>query len=506
AAEDVEGLSVEITDLRSADSVLSAGRIDTRIVLRGLMRDLYTLPPERSTVVSRFLLPYQELDVPAGTFREYHLIVHVPDDAAPGSYAGQVRLSSANQAAIELSVRFEVLPFRLRPLEERGYGVYYRFPTTEADEATDDDRSRIDAELADIRAHGASMLKCNLGVHYETVDGQAAPSFVALEQGLDVLRKHGFHGPLPVETGAAHAARLLQYDPVADYADQPARERFLELIKNAMEGLVALSEEYPEFELLPTHMDEVFGRDRLQRYIRLTEAVRQVPSLRVYITLHNDPKRDVAEMMGACNPYVDVRCYNGHCMDSWIRAGNTFDDLARDLDRSGDEAWLYHNIRGAFFPAEWTRLVNGYYLWISPLRIHVPWMYYAFKGNPFDATDGPRLRGGDFAYAAPHPLDPTQMVPTRHWVGFREGIDDMRYLATLEALAEEHRGTAASDAARGWLKSLRGDVTPATADLEPIEEESPLLVWLARKLDGPDYRRIRRQAAEHIVALVALRR
>jgi len=235
---------------------------------------------------------------------------------------------------------------------------------------------------------------------------------------------------------------------------------------------------------------------------RDTLLVRQVPSLRVYITLHNDPRRDVAEMMRRCDPFVDVRCYNGHCMDSWLRAGNTFDDLRRELDAAGDEAWIYHNIRGAFFPAEWTRLVNGFYLWNSPLRVHVPWMYYAYQGNPFDATDGPRLRGGDFAYAVPDPGDPTRMIPTRHWEAFREGIDDLRYLGTLEAWIDERPATAQAAAASAWLASLRSRVTPSAEDLEPIEEESPLLVFLARRLDGTDYRQIRRQAARHIVELM----
>ncbi len=498
AAEDLENLSVEVTDLRAGDSILPGSCVDVRMVLRRLMRDLYTLPPERSTVVSRFLLPYQKLDVPAGTFREYHMIVRVPEDAKPGEYRGHLRITPANAKPVELVLAFEVLPFRFRALKQKGYGVYYRFP------ATDEDWPRADVELADIRAHGGNMLKSNLGVEYDSADGEVKPSYARLERGLALLRKHGFHGPLPVSTGCEHAARLLDYDPVADYSDEDSRGRFYQVVKEAMEGLAALSKEYPEFELLPTHMDEVFGRDRLERYIRLTEAVRQVPSLRVYITLHNDPKRDVTGMMRRCDPYVDVRCYNGHCMDSWIRAGNTFDDLRRQLDEAGDEAWIYHNIRGSFFPAEWTRLVNGYYLWISPLRVHVPWMYYAFKGNPLDATDGPRLRGGDFAYAVPDPKDPTRMVPTRHWEGFREGIDDVRYLTTLEALVEEHQGTRESGAARAWLDGLRKRVTPTHAELEPIEKESPLLVWLSRKLDGAEYRRIRRQAAEHIVRLVAL--
>jgi len=500
AARDLDDLAVEVTDLHAGASVLPKSRIDVRFVLRRLMRDLYTLPPERSTVVSRFILPYQKLDVPAGTLREYHLIVHVPEEAKPGKYTGSVRLTPAGEAPLELPLAFEVLPFRLRALAQRGYGVYYRFP------AMEDDWSHVDVELADVRAHGGNMLKSNLGVEFEAADEDVTPSYARLERGLAMLRKHGFHGRFPVSTGCEHLTRLVGYNPVEDDADPAARERFLQLVKTAMEGLVELSEKYPEFEFLPTHMDEVFGRERLPRYIRLTEAVRQVPSLRVYITLHNDPKRDVTEMMRQCDPYVDVRCYNGHCMDSWIRAAGTFEDLRRQLDESGDEAWLYHNIRGAFFPAEWTRLVNGYYLWTSPLKVHVPWMYYSFKGNPFDATDGPRLRGGDFAYAVPDPDDPNRMVPTRHWEGFREGVDDMRYLATLEALVAEHEGTPEAASARTWLESLRRGVTPGHVDLEPIEEESPLLVWLAGKLDGADYRRIRRQAAEHIGRLGTLKR
>ena len=188
-------------------------------------------------------------------------------------------------------------------------------------------------------------------------------------------------------------------------------------------------------------------------------------------------------------------------MDNFYRAAGGFEGLRRQLDEAGDEAWIYHNIRGSFYQAEWTRLVNGYYLWISPLRVHVPWMYYSFKGSPFDATDGPQGKGGDFAYAVPDPADPARMVPTRLWEAFREGVDDMRYLKTLELLIEGHADAGRTAAARAWLDNLRRDVTPTREQLEPIEKESPVLVFLGERLDGPLYRRIRRQAAEHIVEL-----
>ena len=497
AIEDLENVSVEVTDLTCAASVIPADRVDIRLVLRRLMRDLYTRPAHVSTIVSRYLLENRAVDVPAGTFREYHMIVHVPDDAAAGQYAGVVRISPARGSPIELPMRFEVLPIRFRPLESKAYGMYYRFPS-------DDDWSGVDVEMADLRTHGCTTLKWNLGVEYQSADGRIVPDYARLKRGLDLLVRHGFRGALPVGSGCEAAARLLKYDPVEDYADEPARQRFFAVVKEGLDGLVRLAAEYPQFEFLPTHMDEVLGRERLDRYIRLTEAVRQVPSFRVYITMHNDPNRDVGDATRSIDPFVDVRCYNGHCMDNWIRAGNTFDDLARQLDESGDEAWIYHNIRGAFYSAEWTRLVNGYYLWISPLKVHVPWMYYSFKGSPFDATDGPEVKGGDFAYAVPDPNDPTKMVPTRHWEAFREGIDDLRYIDTLEGLIADHAGSAEAERARAWLDNLRQGVTPGPGELEPIEQESPLLRFLAEKIDGDMYRKIRRQAAEHIERLSAL--
>ena len=498
ALQDLEQVAVEISDLRAGNAILPSECVDVRLVLRGLMRDIYVLPPERSTVVSRFLLPYETIDMPAGTMREYHLTVHVPENAAAGQYTGHVRVAPAGREAIQVPVQFEVLPFRFRPLQRKAYGVYYRFPQAV------EDWQGLDVELADIRAHGGTMLTANLGVSYELAEDKAQASFAEIERGLTLLKQHGFHGSLPIHTNLQHLARLLKYDVVKDHDKAAARQRFLGAAKQAMQQLAEMDKRYPAFELLPTHMDEVFGRDRLERYIRLTEAVRQVPDLRVYITLHNSPRRGAAEAMLRCDPFVDVRCYNGHVMDEWIRAGNSFAKLADELKQSGDEAWTYYNIRGSFFRAEWTRLVNGFYLWISPLRVHVPWMYYSFQGNPFDDTDGPRLRGHDFAYAVPDPADRTRMVPTRHWEAFREGIDDMRYLCTLEDLVAEHAGSPQAQAAQAWLDQLRNRVTPKLQELEPIEDESPILILLSERFNGPDYRQFRRQAAEHIVKLLAM--
>lgn len=493
-----KGVRVSVSDLKGEGGTIDAGVCDVRLVLRRLMRDIYTFPPERSTVVSRFLLPNQAVDIPAGTFREYHIIIHIPENQAPGVYRGTVTIMTESGEKRALPLVVSVRPVKLGPPAPNIYGMYYRFPGEE------DEWPGLDRELIDIFEHGGRMLKSNLGVEYAMGEDGVVADVGRLRRGLELLAKYGYAGPMPVSTGADVAARLLGYDPVKDCEDTAAREAFFAAVAKGMKLLEQLDADFPQFELLPTHMDEVLGRDRLTRYIRLTEAVRHATDLRVYITLHNDPKRDARPLLDEIDPYVDVRCFNGHVMDSWIQAGNTFEDLRKEMEASGDEAWLYHNIRGSFFPAEWMRLVNGFYLWISPIKVHVPWMYYSYQMNPMDSTDGPELRGGDFAYAVPDPNDLTAMIPTRHWEAYREGVDDMRYLRTLERLVEQNSGTPEADRARRWLEQLRRRLTPSHEELQKIETESPLLVWLAAKFDGVDYDAFRKESARLIADLQAL--
>lgn len=489
---------VSVSELKGENGAIPAGACDVRLALRRLMRKLYTLPPEASTVVSRFLLPNQAVDIPAGTFREYHTIVHVPEDQPAGEYRGTVTIATEGGESRDIPLVLQVRPVRLGDSKPNLYGMYYRFPRGKQT------WEGLDRELADIHQHGGRMLKSDLGLDYAMSDGGVVVDTSRLRRGLKLLADHDYAGPMPISTGAESVCRLLKYDPVADYDDQAAREEFFAAVAKGMKALEKVNGEFPQFDLMATHMDEVLGRDRLPRYVRLTEAVRRATDLPVYITLHNDPRRDLTPLLQEIRPYVDVRCYNGHAMDNWIQAGNTFADLEQDMAALGDEAWIYHNIRGSFFPAEWTRLVNGFYLWISPIKVHVPWMYYSYHGNPMDCTDGPQDRGGDFAYAVPDPDDADAMIPTRHWEAYREGVDDMRYLRSLERLVEAHAGTAQADRAEQWLAALRQRLTPTHEQLQKIETESPLLVYLAAEFDGPDYRRFREQAAELIAQLQSL--
>ncbi|MFQ5810980.1 MAG: hypothetical protein ACE5JM_15285, partial [Armatimonadota bacterium] len=244
------------------------------------------------------------------------------------------------------------------------------------------------------------------------------------------------------------------------------------------------------------------NRGRMPLYIRLTKAVRQAPGIRIYQTLHTNPGSGFEEKMAEMDPYVDIRCYNGHAMDSWIQSGHTFDELADELQRSGDEAWIYYNARGVHVTAEWMRIINGLYMWWGPLRAHCVWIYQSYTGDPFDDTDGPRLRAHDFGYAFPSPEDGITPVPTRLWEAWREGIDDMRYIAMLEREVVRVKETdpAAVREAEEWLQTLR-DMMPTALEMQDIELESPILVAVSESMTGDDYQGLRYTTARHIMQL-----
>jgi len=496
AFDDIKALKVGATDLKCGPHTIPAAALDIRAVMRCLYRNLYTLPPEKSTVVSRFLVHRPSIDVQAGTFQQIHVTIHVPEAAKPGIYKGALKLSSEGRRPSEIPLSLEVLPFKLKPLERKRYGMYYRLASNL------DAPEKLALELKDLREHGASTLYPGIGITYEKVEDKVRPNYDLVRNGLAAMKKFGFSGEVPIGTGFNHLARLLGHSDVGHGEGGESLdgdEEFMKAAKEALEGLLEVQKEFPEFEILVTHMDEVLGRGRLPLYIRLTRAARQVPDFRVYITMHNKPAEVVEELTREIDPYVDVRCYNGHCMDEWLQAGHTFDELAEQLRKTGDEAWIYYNIRGSFFLAQWMRIVNGLYMWLGPFKVHCPWMYHSYQGDPFDDTDGPRLRGHDFAYAVPDPADGKTPVPTRHWEAYREGVDDMRYIAMLEDLIAGRNDKPAQDA-RKWLDSIRAGIP--WGDVAAIEEESPVLIAVTRKFSGDDLQKMRYTTARHIIKVL----
>ena len=193
------------------------------------------------------------------------------------------------------------------------------------------------------------------------------------------------------------------------------------------------------------------------------------------------------------DPYTDVRFYSGWSVDRWLPL-HPFEEIAADAETSGDRLGFYYNTRRMGGRPEFSRLTWGFYAWNSPFKEQGVWAYHVFFGDPYDDTDGPT---GDLAYAYPDPArNYAPTLPTLRWEGVREGIDDLRYLYTLEQALEAARGNPgkADAVARGeaLLAELRAE----------LNRYGPEARGIMAYFEPEDYARYRRRIAQAIIALM----
>ena len=150
----------------------------------------------------------------------------------------------------------------------------------------------------------------------------------------------------------------------------------------------------------------------------------------------------------------------------------------KDIQKAHDlgfEVWAY------FFPQivreepGLYRYNYGSWLWKSGFDGACPYYYQMQVEDPYVDGDG---RWPD--HFAVYPVEAGLSIPTIQWEAFREAIDDVRYLTTLEAAiarartAVETKGRVVENAEQ-WLNTLplkRGSSPPAP---KPSGGSSPCL-------------------------------
>ncbi len=497
-------LTVEVDELRGPAGVLPSSAIRLRSVKRTAMRRQFNR--DGTELVGRFAPVFEPHALKARTFEEVWVEATLPADAGPGRYHGTLRVTVGEQR-FRRPLRVRVRPITLQRPRGKGLGMFYRAF------ARLDDEARVRRELADMREHGVDHLVLDLRPLFGWGPRRTLQvSTERMRRGLALVQEAGFAGTVVVDSGLVPLARMLGHDDVA-YAD--ARGDSLDTrpapfeagAAAALASVQTLAAERWGFEVAVMHLDEVFERDRLPLFERLAAVSRRESSLPIYATFSTaEPRYD--DLRRRIDGLVDIRGHHGYSFEWWLLRGGTAASYRRELDRSGDTAWFYHNERGTYFTGRWARLVNGLYLWASPFSSHVTWAYQAFEGEPLDDGDG---RGHDFGMSFPDPRDPDVLMPTRIWAAVEEGYDDLRYLATLEHALARHAKAAPGLAtrARSFLDDLRDDVLqpPPGIDVDRLGSrvgtpaEAPLMDALASRYDDATLALIRARAEEFTVSL-----
>lgn len=418
-------------DLRCGEAVIPASCIDIRWVRYMLVRPNYSL--FFSYHIAPDVLEHREsADLKLGENQRFWVTTHVPDDAKPGIYEGALTFQAAGRPHAEIPFRLRVLPIRLQQNPEHVYGMYYRDPLSNVQdgntsEANDYFKRKAESERRDMVEHGMTThISSVSGLDRDdegnwTMDGAETDRRIALsrkfglaDQPLVVSIPVGsWYYKLVDKKGTGSHLRLIRDDVPQSFYDE---------ITNMVEAVQKERENYdwPEFLYYP--IDEPSTNPSSVKFmVGVMKAIKRVPGVRTYVTA--DPSHEQFEPMW---PYVDV-----WCCQPFVFGYEKIERLSRER---GIEFWCYPNhISGEndHTPIRGARMTWGFGFWKSGFKALIPWIYQASRGDPWNYLDGSSM---DFFNRSTPDGEP---IPVAMWEAYREGIDDGRYVYTLQQLVEQ---------------------------------------------------------------------
>jgi len=388
-----------------------------------------SLPAEEFPVKdSPALLP---VDVPAGTNKQFWVTLRVPPDAEPGTYTGKIVLKTPDAVIGELTLTVDVLPFELLPpyytssidyhgrLDRNGKGTIGSWLKS---------RKQFRRELENMVAHG--LRNCQ---HYSiSKDMLGEVLKIREEVGMD-NRTLYLKGTIPI--------------------GNPTDREALDAIKKNVREILDFTKDYGTEVVYFYGMDERRG-EVLRSQRPAWTAVREAGG-KVFVA----GGEENVDMMG------DVQ-------DMHVRAGWPSKEEVAKWHAFGHKIFCYANPQtGVENPVVYRRNF-GLLLW--------KYDYDGASTNAYQHTFGATWNDFDHRTYRAHTIAyPTVdgVIDTIAWEGYREGVDDVRYVTTLakaiEAAKNSEDGTPApsADAAESFLRRLKTEQIIETGDLDSVRRQ-----------------------------------
>lgn len=371
----------------------------------------------------------QPVDIPAKSLKQFWLTVHIPDDAAPGTYEGRLSFkmgAGAQDIPLKLTVHpFELLPSRLI------YSIYYRaklsqdgMPTITSEYKSEE---QYEAEIADLKAHGVLY-----PTNYQGWDNVRLPLVLEIRQDVGMPTECFYN--LGRGTGSTT-------DPAALAGLQRDVKKWIELCKS-----------FGYEEVYFYGIDEARG-DRLAAQKATWGAVQEAGG----------------KTFVAC--YYKTFEAMGELLNCAVLAGRPDPEEAKKWHSVGSHAFTYAYPQVGNEEPETYRRNFGLVLWKAGFDGAMDYAYQHGFGHVWNDFDSKSYRDHNFTYPTVNGV-----VGTIQWDGFREAVDDVRYATTLEAAiknAPEAKKDIAKEA-QEWLYGL----DPTKADLYEVREG--MVEWIGR--------------------------
>ncbi|MFA7174261.1 MAG: hypothetical protein WC340_12795 [Kiritimatiellia bacterium] len=366
-------------------------------------------------------------DATAGECQRYWVRIHVPKEAAPGMYSATLTLwSDAFEKALAMPISVRVLPFTLKQDPAKHYSAYYGGYYRLFDNVREDLRAvAATNEFQAMVDYGLNTLPtCILGQ-----DPNSYEFYMPNPQRINQMISVGLKGPFPVTLGIGRLFRKYMPDTKIQghyVVDKFPPEAFYTELTELIEKFVANSKNYEWPEMFCCPMDEV-NPSSAPFAARAYKAVR-AGGLSTYIT--KDPTSFDT------NHYRDLDAVDAWCSQPYSMP---YEKVVADQRY---QYWSYPNhnageIKNREVMCKGGRMTYGFGFWRSGYTVLIPWhwRWIIHWEDPFNYLRGSRSGCGQ------RMTEEGEIIPAVYWECFREGVDDNRYIYTLQSEIVNREGS-----------------------------------------------------------------
>jgi hypothetical protein len=321
--------------------------------------------------------------------KQLWITVYVPQNSKSGSYKGSIALTDDTGPLGQLEINLQVLPLNLHAPRVQ-YSIYYRGTLSQSPTISSEQKGRTQliAELNNMLAHGVR----NPTV-YTRLDRAELSETLKIRKLVGMDNSSLFY----LGTGTGN----------------PENSEELNILKRRLKVLKEIASEQGIETIYLYGIDEAKG-EKLASQRKAWELV------------HNEGVKVFTA------GYSDAFYVAGDLLDLLVMAGKLQEVQAQNFHRTGHKIFSYANPQTGPENPELFRRNYGLELWRNDYDGAMPYAYQESMGFIWNDFDHARYRDHNFTY-------PTVdgVIDTLAWEGFREGVDDVRYVTTLEDVLEE---------------------------------------------------------------------
>ena len=372
----------------------------------------------------------QPVFIAARETQQFWVTVHVPAGTSPGTYTSQITLSVQNAPEMILPFTVEVLPFTLAQPALR-YSIYYRGRLAEDLKRSIGSKWKSPkqylADMRNLKDHGITHPTC----HQDFDNPQL------LDRAIELRKQAG----IAVDPFYTLGLQTRGYTSPED----------LETLKERVRSGLAHVRRHGIKELYIYGIDEASGE--VLKSERASFKAAHEAGVKVFAACASGAFELVGDVL-------DLAVFNGRLNPSEAKKWHSLEH----------GIFSYANPQVGVEEPETYRRNYGLALWKAGYDGAMNYAYQHNFGDIYVDDDHETFRDHVFAY-------PTVdgVIDTIQWEGFREGVDDVRYLTTLLKAIESATGDKdiLAREAKEWVKTI-----DPSGDLQTIRRE--MVKWMLR--------------------------